>query len=267
MIPDINYLIPLAFIGLVGFGVGALVGFLLSDLRHASKSSQAKRNRNLNEIMTVYQDRMTGELAIEIKKRLYKRAGELKEKTLQALFILLDNLRSWIGEPKTDQVFSAVTLEQPSKVEEELDIVPPSETITPMNEGSTEIPGPAPATLTKEELILLQSITENEIVPEISPPSMNLTDVLSRAISPEIVKETPLESKSIALQVDEILQEKLTSSPFSEHTVRLLELPETGMVVIVDDALYEGVNDVPDPEIQQIIRNSVAEWERRISSS
>jgi len=39
--------------------------------------------------------------------------------------------------------------------------------------------------------------------------------------------------------------------------------PSMGIQVFVDGQIFEGVGDVPYPDIQQFIRECVAEWERR----
>ena len=74
--------------------------------------------------------------------------------------------------------------------------------------------------------------------------------------------------KSIAAQVDEILQEKIDNLPPGElspdqRATRLLELPGKGMVVMVGLNQYEGVGAVPDARIRKLISESVEEWERR----
>jgi len=267
MAPDINYLVPLVLIGLVGLGVGALVGFLLSDLRSVSRSNRKKPNRNLIELMTLYHDRKTGQLSVEIGGKFYKKATELKEKTRQGILILIDDLRSWSGESNLDQHISDVSLQPTSNVMEKPAVEIPSESIQTKSEKIPETLETSQASITKEELTILRSITEKELAPSITPPSMDIADVISSAITPEIIKEVPTGSKSIALQVDEILQEKLHTSPLNTHTIRLIELPGKSLIVIVDDTQYDGVSEIPDPEIRQIIRDSVAEWERRISYS
>ena len=57
MTTDLNYLIPLAVIGFIGLIVGLIVGFMASGLRGGSKTTQQKRNRDLIEVIRIWQDR------------------------------------------------------------------------------------------------------------------------------------------------------------------------------------------------------------------
>jgi hypothetical protein len=88
--------------------------------------------------------------------------------------------------------------------------------------------------------------------------------VLARALQADVRNPQPAE-KSIAVQIDEILQENLENSPLASRAIRLLELPNKGMVVMVGLDQYAGVDAVPDEEIKTVIRTAVAEWERRVS--
>lgn len=85
-----------------------------------------------------------------------------------------------------------------------------------------------------------------------------LFDIISLALDADVPKfEYP---KSLAAQVDEILQVKLEDHPLKNKAIRLLELPGQGMVVMVGLEKYPEIDAVPDEEIRFLIRESVAEW-------
>ena len=68
---------------------------------------------------------------------------------------------------------------------------------------------------------------------------------------------------SMVGQIDAILQTHLANSPLVTRGVRLAESPEGGVIVWDGVKKYNGVSEVPDPQVQAIIRAAIAEWEKK----
>ncbi len=83
----------------------------------------------------------------------------------------------------------------------------------------------------------------------------------------ETKKEEATGPTTMVGQIDAILQEHLASSPLANRAIRLFEPPEGGVIVMVGLNKYNGVNDVPDPEVQAVIRGAIAEWEKKYTPS
>jgi hypothetical protein len=64
-------------------------------------------------------------------------------------------------------------------------------------------------------------------------------------------------------QIDAILQVRLAGSPLAERGIRLSEALHGGAIVFVGTHQYDGVDAVPDPEIQGAIRAAIKEWEEK----
>jgi hypothetical protein len=69
--------------------------------------------------------------------------------------------------------------------------------------------------------------------------------------------ETP---RSMVEQIDEILQELLVETSHAERAVRLMEGPDGTARVLIGIDNY-SIEEVPDDEIQELIKQAVAEWE------
>jgi hypothetical protein len=77
------------------------------------------------------------------------------------------------------------------------------------------------------------------------------------------VEEPAVSLKSIVEQINDVLQEKLEGTTFESLKIKLLEGPGGDAVVQIGSVRHAGVDAIPNPEIQAIIRAAVAEWERR----
>jgi hypothetical protein len=93
--------------------------------------------------------------------------------------------------------------------------------------------------------------------------SYNPIKVFTDAIGVEVNKSKPT-TLSIVAQVDEILQEKLENSPLAKRGISMRDSLDGGLLVWVGLKQYASIDEVPDPEIRQLLKESVEEWERRL---
>jgi hypothetical protein len=171
------------------------------------------------------QDRKTGNLFLEVNGEVFRNPAEFTPSQRQQLTNQVQTLLNWL---------------QPSPVVS--------------NSQPTELPAMVSSSKTGTGPLASLS-TESAPPAKIGP-----IDLLARSISPDArpVSRAP---QSIVAQIDEILQGKLAGSPLSGRGIRLMELPNTPLVVMVGLQQYEDVDAVPDPDIRDLIRQSVAEWE------
>jgi hypothetical protein len=96
----------------------------------------------------------------------------------------------------------------------------------------------------------------------VTPPSPSKSRPAAAGAKKEGPSAAPL---SMVTQIDAILQARLLGTSLAERGVRLVESPEGGVSVMVDNKSFAGVGEVPDPNVQAAIRLAIAEWEKRFT--
>ena len=89
----------------------------------------------------------------------------------------------------------------------------------------------------------------------------------ARDVSAEDAPPPPAETGSAPTtmvgQIDAILQSKLAGTPLAGRGIRLVESAQGGAMVVVGLQRFAGVGEVPDPDVQAMIRSAIAEWEKK----
>ncbi len=67
---------------------------------------------------------------------------------------------------------------------------------------------------------------------------------------------------SIVTMIDDFLQKRLAASPLANREIHLEEGSLGEVIVFVGKTRYAGVDDVPDAEIQTMIKSAIKDWEK-----
>jgi hypothetical protein len=212
--------------------VSLIIGFMLSSLvqslrggREEGQTPELLDSSRYGEIARLWRDRSKENLLVEIEGEIYQSIDDLSENHQKEMVLAASDLRTWL------RIFP-----KPAQISE-------SSAFTTSIDEESSFPSYSPQ------------------IPQSEPdkPSLNPFQVFSRATQETPAQETS--SKSIVAQIDAILQQKLEGSAFENRGIRLVELPEEGMVVMVGLDKYKDVENVPNQEIRNLIHAAVEEWE------
>lgn len=92
-------------------------------------------------------------------------------------------------------------------------------------------------------------------------PAGGLINGIVRAVTADI--KDPIRPKSIAEQVDDVLQEQLKNTPMEKRGIRMANDPDGGVLIWVGLQKFHGIDEIKDPEVQSAIKAAAAEWRRR----
>ncbi len=258
---------PLLITTAIGLFVGLIAGYLIAGLRNEGQpGDQPVERGDSQEQVSILRERTTGSLAVKMDGIAYRDVGDMKVKQYNRLMRLLSEVRAWLGKLETEQEQAQeagaqdtvldtgiqVAADVPAPVTERLE----SDDTTTAAIATTpdEIGQPAP-------VVAIAPAVKAADKAESKPAKPGPLDWIAQALEKRLSKKEELPEKSIAAQIDEILQEKLKESHQESRAIRLMELPDKGMVVLVGLEQYESVEDVPDEQVRQLIKDCVTEWE------
>jgi len=79
---------------------------------------------------------------------------------------------------------------------------------------------------------------------------------------PNFDEDAPVGDSMVA-QINAILKDNIADTPLRNKGIFFLELPGGGVSVYIGTTRYEGVGEVPDPEVKAAIQAAIAEWEKK----
>ena len=246
MTNDLFYtFVPILVIGLIGLIFGGLFGYLLAgSQKSAGDKAEKTPGEQYVQAVRVWRDRRSGKLVVDLDGNYYASMDKMPTRWRSSLQETLDDLKFFTGAVNPlDRVASyAQPVETGQVVPSAVMPAVISATGQPGAESHTSFAGLDPVAKQAREEILARAIVQQNL--------------------PKEKEKEPEAILSIAAQIDKILQDKLPNTPLRERTIRLMELPEQGMVVMVDGKSFDGVGDVQEDEVRQLIQICVAEWEK-----
>ena len=199
------------------------------EMQSAVSAEDAPPRHGLRKSFRFWREEHSKKLVTQIGDELIDFGDDLQEDHRGLLSLLLVDLQAWIG------------LETQMKAAEE-------------REAAKKV---APQSMERDDQGAQKSESPNL--------SINPVKMIRKGIEADGKLPADNNLVSIAAQIDEILQDSLLGSPLADRGIELEDVPGKGMIVHVGLDSYEGVAEVPDPEVQGIIRKAVAEWENRVS--
>ena len=126
--------------------------------------------------------------------------------------------------------------------------------------GTTPAP-PAAVDRSQSETVETKSAAIEEEAPS---TSLNPLKIFGQAFRPTEKAQAAESDLSIVAQIDEILQAKLAGTHLEDQGIHLVEGSDQSMVIQVGLQSYSEIEAVPNEQVRQLIRLSVAEWEQSL---
>lgn len=231
-------------IGLVVFGIGAILGYVNMNIDARKKIDAMETNA---EIMRTEAERKL----VDAEKKL-EDAQLLRAQTpgvvVPSLLRLHKEENRMVVEMDGKPLSGVLSADGKKRLIELISHV------RPFIEGAQPLP---PIAMTQTPLT--QPPLVSPAVSEVKPVSILTPLQPAKKLDPE--KQFAL--LSIVQQIDTVLQKKLVGTPLEDTGIRLQDSPQGEVEVYVGLQKYESIDEVADEKIRSMIRAAISEWESK----
>ena len=224
-----------------------------------AQASQPTPSFGPPELLRLLRDPESGQLVVDVNGQHYTKLADIDDKEVgQYILKLTAHLLAFTnGVIVTDAGMKSVYKPRLGQ---------PPEPIA----GSSTRPAAPPQTNTPEPLTVPKSSSEknetigallgNTPLPQSPPPQLG--GLLSRVTLPPPPPAT-LPGLNLAAEINEIVQARLRYSPLAENNrVEIKSDLGGGIRINVNGQIYSSPDEVPDPQVKELIKASIKEWER-----
>ncbi len=231
----INSIVPILTIGLIGLIIGSLIGALLVvAFQKPGTSRDVLALKTGRTLLRIWRDSKNNQLVLEMEEKTFSSFEKMSPQMRSKLEMILIELKNW-AFLSTDPY--------------------PNLSMDPFQNPQADRYSP--------KFNLIQPIRSSQFSKSIYSNEVDFGELIPKSKGQEKLDQKQEIQISIAAQIDHILQNKLRLSPLRNHSMKIIESPDGGIAVIVDDKSYESVHDVADFNFKKLIQESVAEWEQK----
>lgn len=236
-------------IGIIVFGIGALLGYFNMNIE-ARKKLETMENRS--QI-----------LRNEAEKKLAD-----AERKLEETLLLKSNMPQDVVEPGILRIKKDKTIEMdgapltgpltPEKKKRLIEIVT---YLRPWIEGGTA-PAAAPTPMAVAPQRPLQTPPVPAQTPAASQP-VRPVSLFGGSAPKKTDPATEFKLMSMVQQIDTVLQKRIAGTALEPLGIHLQDSPQGGLEVLIGSDKFDGIDEVPNPEVTAAIRAAIAEWEQK----
>ncbi len=219
------------------------------------------------ELLRMLRDPQSGQLIVEIAGRRYTKLAEINDKKIgEYILKLAAHLLAFTNGMIATEA-GVKSLPAPKVGETPLPLVAPKpmsqppDPLTGVPSTSPSPPEPAPRPSPDVEAAFLASLAQ-QAKPSTPEPQPQRRGLFGRA-KPAAQEEPLLPVLNLAQQINDIAQARLRMSPLAATTkLEITSEPAGGIRINVNGRFYSSPDDIPDPEVKALIKDSIQQWEK-----